>query len=120
MTLYKRNLGQLGEQKAINFLKNNGFGILKKNFRSYGGEIDIIAKKNRCIYFIEVKTRTNLNKGQPWESVNKRKIYSIKKAADYFLLKYRFKDYKLRLAIISLVTGNGSEKLKFYEDTEGR
>ncbi len=120
MTFYQKNLGKSGEQKAFFYLKNNGFAILKTNFRSRGGEIDLIAKKDKTIYFIEVKTRSSLNKGYPYEAVNKTKILHLKRAANYFLLKSNYKDYKLKLGIISLVIENGSEKLKFYEDTEGR
>lgn len=120
MTLYRRNLGKLGEQKAVNYLLKSGFTILKKNFKTNLGEIDIIARKNKIIYFIEVKTRTSLNKGLPWESVSRWKINNIKKTAEYFLLKYRIKNYKLKLGIISILMIKNSESLKFYEDIEGR
>lgn len=88
MSLYQSNIGKIGEQKAINFLKTNNYSILRHNFRTVFGEIDIIAKKNKTIFFIEVKTRTSLQKGEPWESVKKNKVFHLKKTSQYFLLKY--------------------------------
>ena len=92
MSLYQKNLGKIGENLAIDFLKSHNFSVLEKNFRSRLGEIDIIAKKDHCLYFIEVKTRSNLNHGAPYEAVNKRKIYHIKKTAQFYLLKNKFED----------------------------
>ncbi|MBI5127769.1 YraN family protein [Candidatus Roizmanbacteria bacterium] len=118
MSFYQKNIGKLGEQKALLFLKDNGFTILKTNFRSRQGEIDLIAKKDRTVYFIEVKTRTSLNKGYPYEAVNKTKIFRLKKTANYFLLKSNYKDYKLKLGVISLVLDKEKDSLKFYDDLE--
>lgn len=117
MSSYQKNLGKIGEQRAVDYLKNNGFTIVKKNFRAYAGEIDIIAKKHDCLYFIEVKTRSNLKKGQPWQAVNKMKIYHIKKAANYFLLKYGYREYKLKIGVISVLLEDG-EKIRFFDSVE--
>ena len=46
--------------KAQGYLINNGYEILETNFHTRRGEVDIIAKKDNCIVFVEVKTRTNL------------------------------------------------------------
>ncbi|PIQ72490.1 YraN family protein [Candidatus Roizmanbacteria bacterium CG_4_10_14_0_2_um_filter_36_35] len=117
MSLYQKQLGKIGEQRAEDYLKNNDFTIVKKNFRTYRGEIDIIAKKQNCLYFIEVKTRSNLKKGQPWEAVNKIKIHHIKKAVDYFLLKYGYRKYKLKISVISVLLGD-DEEIKFFDNVE--
>ena len=118
MTLYLKNLGKIGEQKAVNYLKKGGFSILKRNFRSYGGEIDIIAKKDNSIYFIEVKTRSNLDHGAPYEAVNKRKIYHIKKAAQYYLLKNSYPDYRLKIGVFSILIGDKKINIKFWDDID--
>lgn len=51
----KRNIGSLYEEKAVEYLKNNGFTVIVKNFRCPKGEIDIIAIKEDILRFIEVK-----------------------------------------------------------------
>jgi len=65
-------IGQKGENLATDYLLKNNFEILDRNYREGRIEIDIIAKKNKCLYFIEVKTRTNLNYGYPEESVKSK------------------------------------------------
>lgn len=52
-----KKLGNLGENLVVKWLYKNGFRILKKNFATRLGEIDIIAEKQDLIAFIEVKTR---------------------------------------------------------------
>ncbi len=119
MSLYQKNLGKIGENLALNYLKSHSFSIFEKNFRSKFGEIDIIAEKNHCLYFIEVKTRSNLDHGYPYEAVNKRKIYHIKKAAQYYLLKNNYPDYKLKVAVFSILIEGEKTELKFWDDIEG-
>jgi len=118
MSLYQKNLGKIGENLAINFLKSHSFSVLEKNFRSRLGEIDIIAKKNNSLYFIEVKTRSNTNYGKPFESVDKRKIYHIKKAAQFYLLKNNFGEYKLKVAVFSILIEGDKVDVKFWDDIE--
>ncbi len=111
-------IGSLGEKIASDFLKKNHFSILKKNFRTKFGEIDIVAKKDKSLYFIEVKTRNNLNKGQPYEAINKYKIQHIKKAAYIYLLKSPYKNSKLKIGVISIILENEKPIIKFYDDLE--
>lgn len=117
MSLYKKNLGKIGEKIAASYLENNGFSIIKKNFQTKFGEIDIIAKKQNTLFFVEVKTRSNLNKGAPYEAINKNKIFHIKKVADFFIiLNSKYKDYKMKIAVISIVTNNNENVINFYDD----
>jgi putative endonuclease len=118
MSHYLQNLGKTGENLALGYLKSHSFSILETNFRSKFGEIDIIAKKNHCIYFIEVKTRSNLDHGAPFEAVNKRKIYHIKKAAQYYLLKNSYPDYKLKVGVFSILIEGEKTEVKFWDDIE--
>ena len=63
-------MGARGEDEAAKYLQNKGYTILKRNFHSKFGEIDIIAKINNTVCFIEVKTRKNNRYGRPAEFVN--------------------------------------------------
>jgi putative endonuclease len=85
----KRSFGSLGEQLAAEYLSNNGFSILDRNYRSGRyGEIDIIAEEKEYICFIEVKTRTGNLFGSPIEAVGYDKREKIKALA-WSYLKYR-------------------------------
>jgi len=67
------NTGRLGEELARNFLKKRGFRILESNYRCPEGEIDIIARHNDCLVFVEVRTKTSREFGSPEESVTQAK-----------------------------------------------
>jgi putative endonuclease len=77
--------GKAAEREAAEFLKTKGYKILKVNYRTKLGEIDIIAKDKDTICFVEVKGRHSLNLGNPCEAVSLRKQGQIAKAAVYYL-----------------------------------
>lgn len=81
----KRRFGIIGEKIAQGYLINKEYKILGTNFYTRNGEIDIIAQKDNCIIFVEVKTRTNLNFGTPAMAVNSIKKKHIKSVAKRFL-----------------------------------
>ena len=80
--------GKAGEAVAAEFLKKSGYKILEKNFRKTYGEIDIIAKKEENIAFVEVKTRKNDIFGTPAEFVTKEKQKKIIKTAYTYIQKH--------------------------------
>ena len=81
----KKNLGIKGEKIALDFLKNKGMEILQTNFRYGHKEIDIIAKHNNVVVFIEVKTARSENFGTPEEKVDLRKQKQIIEVANFFI-----------------------------------
>ena len=82
---HNKILGNFGEDAACNYLKNKGYTIVKRNFRCRMGEIDIIAKIENCLIFIEVKTRKSSEFGEPSEAVDFRKIEKIKRVIEFYL-----------------------------------
>ena len=103
MTRYKKDLGHRGEIEAINYLRKKGYQILKQNFHTHWGEIDIIALKETKLSFFEVKTRRNESFGKPFEAVNSTKVRRLMRPIQYFLLQNNYKNYKLSLDVISIV-----------------
>jgi len=59
LCLNTREIGNIAEDKAIEFLKINGYEIIDRNFYTKFGEIDIVAKKDNVLHFIEVKSGKN-------------------------------------------------------------
>lgn len=82
----KRSIGTKQEQVAANFLRENGYNIITMNFYCRSGEIDIIAKDQEYLVFIEVKYRSSLQNGYPEEAVHIRKQRSIIRAARFYML----------------------------------
>ncbi|MCX8019391.1 MAG: YraN family protein [Chitinophagaceae bacterium] len=78
-------LGKKGEDMAAEWLVNQGYRILHRNWRHSYHEIDIIAEKGKFLHFIEVKARHYSPYGHPEESVTKRKFKHLKQAADEYL-----------------------------------
>lgn len=84
----KRNCREIGaeyENRAVVFLKEKGYQIIKQNFRSRQGEIDIIAKDGEYLVFVEVKYRKNAYQGAALEAVTMQKQRRILQAAKYYL-----------------------------------
>lgn len=78
-------VGKDGEQLALGYLKKNGFEILHCNWRYSRYEIDIIARKNGRLHFVEVKARKFFPGSHPEENVSKKKFMFLKNAAEEYL-----------------------------------
>ena len=89
----KRETGAEYELKAEEYLLENEYQILERNFRNRSGEIDLIAKKEGQIHFIEVKYRTTIDFGSPLEAVDFRKQNQIRKVAMYYLMKNKLSEW---------------------------
>ena len=85
----KHTLGKLGEEFAKNFMTAEGYEILCSNFNCALGEIDLIAKKEEKIVFVEVKTRISQKFGLPSDAVDAAKRRKIVNTARYFLAGYK-------------------------------
>lgn len=107
-----QELGKLGEKLAKRFLEEREYQIICQNFRARQGEIDIIAKdKDETIVFVEVKTRTNLEFGNPSEAVDKTKIEHIVKTAKYFLYSNNMRNKNIRFDAIEVFIYKGRYKV---------
>lgn len=73
-------------------MRERGFRILERNFRSYHGEIDIIALEKETILIVEVKMRRNKECGTPAEAVNLKKQKRICYTLNYYRMKKQLMD----------------------------
>ncbi len=100
LTQNHKILGNYGEKLAVQYIKKTGSKVLYRNFKPYdfgakGGEIDIVARDEDTLAFIEVKTRSSYHK-RAYDAVDKTKQSYIKKGASYWLrelkqaVPYRF------------------------------
>ena len=110
-----RRFGIIGEKIAQGFLLNKGYDILETNFYTKIGEIDIIAKKDKCIVFIEVKTRTSLKYGTPAMAVNSIKKKHIKSVAKTFLHLHRLSNSEIRFDVIEIFINEGKCEVNHIE-----
>ncbi len=85
----KRRLGTSYEEIACNYLKSKGYEIKERNYRTYIGEIDIIAKDEASLVFIEVKYRAKNSFGYSAEAVTYQKQKIIYKVANSYLISHK-------------------------------
>jgi putative endonuclease len=113
--------GRIAEDLAVRFLEHLKFKIIARNFRAYGGEIDVIAwdKENLC--FIEVKSRQSSFFGYPYEAVNRKKQFRIIRAAQAYLQRnHPHAVPPCRFDIVSISANNPPELLRNAFSLTGR
>lgn len=109
-------IGALGEQIAVDFLKNKNYDILERNWRFKKAEIDIIARHNETLIFIEVKTRSYDYFGRPEEFVTSHKEQLISEAANEYMIQINY-DWAIRFDIISIIYKNENNfEIEHFED----
>ena len=112
----KRMIGSIYEDAAVKYLETKGFLILQRNYRNKIGEIDIIAKKNNKISFVEVKFRENTAFGDAAEAANARKLQKIYRIAQWYLLEHpEFQNEEFQFDVLA-ITGN---QIRYYENCYG-
>ncbi len=108
--------GQKGEELAVTFLAEKGYDILETNWRFKRAEVDIIAKEDKILVFIEVKTRTTDYFGAPEESINDRKKALLTDAASAYMELINH-DWEIRFDYISVIYEDAENfQLKHFKD----
>ncbi len=131
MKTYRRAFGDYGEDLAVKYLLKNKYNILARNYASHDGEIDIIAVETKSsrrldddyikmsdlirnedvLCFIEVKTRSTIEFGKPFESVDKNKENRYYNLSNKFIFANHLENYQIRYDIIEIV-GNKINQIK--------
>ena len=100
--------GREAENRARKYLVKEGYEILHVNYRYKRNEIDIIAREQGTLVFVEVKARADASFGFPEESVDEKKAERIRMAAEQFILDEKWEG-PIRFDIISVITENGMQ-----------
>ena len=108
------DFGTQGEELAVDFLRRKGYIILDRNWHSGHKEIDIVARHEDTIIFVEVKARANVFFGNPQDTVTPRKMHLLVLAADAYL-RYNAIDLEVRFDIITITGTLEKPYIKHYE-----
>lgn len=73
-----RQLGVRGEDEAVGYLSARGYLILERNWRCTQGELDVVARDGDDLVFVEVKARSSVKYGHPFEAVTPRKLARLR------------------------------------------
>lgn len=114
----RRKIGLWGEELAAERLRSDGFIILEQNYRTPYGELDLVARKDRLIIFVEVKTRTSQAFGQPEDSITRRKQEHILQSIDYFLQSHPELDcdWRVDVAAVRGKPGESETEIVWFEN----
>jgi putative endonuclease len=110
------SVGKLGEDLAANFLEENGFNIIERNYRFGHGEIDIIAEKAEMLIFIEVKTKKFGDFGDPINWVSRGKQKQIGRIARGYLYEKNITDRDCRFDVVLVTWEDGLWKIDHLEN----
>ncbi len=114
---HRQELGERGEMLAVAYLKNRGYRILTRHFRCRQGEIDIIARKGKTLYFIEVKTRESCFCGEPLEAVSVIKKRRLYQTALWYMGRFDEDDLDVRFSVIGIdAPSRGQPDIEMIED----
>jgi putative endonuclease len=81
----RQALGQRGEALAANYLEGLGYAVVARNWRRPEGELDLVVAKDGLCVFVEVRSRTGVERGHALETVDARKRARVRRAARMFL-----------------------------------
>ncbi len=109
----KQLLGATGEEIAVDYLVSQGYVVFDRNWRSKSGEIDIIASEKFNsqdeLIFIEVKTRSSRDYGDPIEAITATKYLRMYRLALEWLSENSASREAWRLDVISIVISRAQE-----------
>jgi len=117
MNRTKLEQGMRGEQFAVEFLASQGFQVIDRNFRIRGGEIDIIAietdsqTKEKTLVFLEVKTRSSTDFGEPLEAIGYYKMRALIRATQFYKLKHPRLPDLMRIDAVSVLLNEDGQLL---------
>ena len=108
----RRTLGSWGEERASQFLLNEGYEIIERNWRCAEGEMDIVAREGDCLAFVEVRTRRGRNYGTPEESVTRAKQMKLAELAQIYLQEHPEWEGPWRIDVVAVELTGGQPRLR--------
>jgi putative endonuclease len=107
--LHNRNVGAWGENLAADYLLAQGYELLARNVRTGAGEIDLIARKDGLLAFVEVKTRRNDRFGEPESAITPAKQQRMADAAELWLADHPEETGDWQLDVIAIRVRPGEQ-----------
>jgi putative endonuclease len=120
MSSHRQTIGHWGEDVAVEYLSAKGYSILARNVHCAHGEIDIVARKDDLLVFVEVKTRTSHSFAFPEDAVTRRKQVFMLSAAEDYLQKHPESGESWQFDVIAVEGAPGGKaKIEYFENVIG-
>ncbi|WP_428267480.1 YraN family protein [Haliangium sp.] len=97
--------GQRGEDRAVEYLRAQGYHIVERNYRCRAGEIDIVARDGDALVFVEVRTRAGGERGSALETVTAAKQRRLARVAEAYLALRRPSMGACRFDVVGITAG---------------
>lgn len=104
----KDELGRRGEMLAAEFLQRSGMRVVERNWRCPIGEIDIVATEGNELAFVEVKTRSSVAFGHPFEAITAVKLARLRRLAGAWCEAHDARS-SIRIDAVSVIAATGRE-----------
>jgi putative endonuclease len=101
-------LGRRGEDEAARYLRSLGYRIVGRRERVLRGDIDIVALDERCVVFVEVRSKTDTRHGHPAETVGRGKQRRIAELATAYIRRHRLEDCQVRIDVVTVLFPAGA------------
>ena len=112
----RQKFGKRGEAIAVGQLKKEGYKIIETNYRNKLGEIDMFAKDNDTIVFIEVKARSSVHFGSPKWAVTPKKQKKISMVALAYLKSNNQFTAKARFDVVTVTLNRDKPQIEIIEN----
>ncbi len=97
--------GRSYEQQAAQFFTDQGFEILDQNWQASHKEIDLVARKDDLVVFVEVKAARSDKFGHPIEKLSRKKISNLAEAARRYLHEKQIRNCDIRFDVVTFLNG---------------
>lgn len=103
--MHTTTIGNRGEEIAADLLSHQGYKLLERNWKTKWAEVDIIAKKDKIIYFVEVKYRSSARQGDGLDYITDKKLHHMIRAAELWVVMHKWDgEYQLIGASVDGIT----------------
>lgn len=119
MTIARQVFGKAGEDRAVEELERRGYAILARRYRTRHGEIDIVARDQETIVFVEVKARTGGDFGSAVEAVTAWKQRRLISMANDYLVRGRLTDRPCRFDVVAIDGTGEARRVTVYRHAFG-
>ncbi|HSP64801.1 MAG TPA: YraN family protein [Candidatus Deferrimicrobium sp.] len=99
----RERVGHAGENMALHHLKEQGFRILARDWRSRIGQIDIVAEDGDTLVLVEVKARRGVGFGLPEEAVDARKRQKLRLLLETYRAATKRQKQPCRIDVVGLL-----------------
>lgn len=116
MSAARQRLGELGERVAARWLRQAGWTIVTHRFRNGRRDVDLVARRDRTVAFVEVKARRGAAFGDPVEAVTWRKQRELTRSANVWIDRFGTADEDYRFDVVGVLFTGERVRIRHVEN----